>query len=121
MTEAHVQTLEQLFGMGGVFGTAGGGGDAFHHLQWHVVDHGARMDAPRTQVVQRQVAGGLENEGFQVIDGPLAKRTAHPQVGLLQEVFGGAVIVDHPLQRAQQRDSLGDEDVVETRLTHGGT
>jgi hypothetical protein len=31
------------------------------------------------------------------------------------------VIVDHPLQSAQQRNSLGDEDVIEARLTHGRT
>ncbi|MNF98559.1 hypothetical protein D3C84_814230 [compost metagenome] len=79
------------------------------------------MDASRAQMVQRQVAGGLENEGFEVIDGPFAERPGHAQVGLLQQVFGGAVIVDHPLQRAQQGDSLGDEDVVEARLTHGRT
>jgi hypothetical protein len=72
-------------------------------------------------MVQRQVAGGLENEGFKVIDGPLTERPGYSQVGLLQEVFGGAVIVDHPLQGAQQRDSLSDEDVIEARLTHGRT
>ncbi|MNP03225.1 hypothetical protein D3C76_951050 [compost metagenome] len=107
--------------MGGVLGTAGWRGNTLHHVQRHVVDHGPRVDTSRTQMVQRQVAGGLENKGFEVIDGALAERTGHPQVGLLQEVFGGAVIVDHPLQRAQQGDSLGDEDVVEARLTHGRT
>ena len=72
-TEAHVQTLQQLFGMGGVLGAAGGGGDAVHHLQRHVVDHGARLDAPRAQMVQRQVARRLEHKGFKMIDGPFAR------------------------------------------------
>ncbi|MNH32968.1 hypothetical protein D3C79_934470 [compost metagenome] len=72
-------------------------------------------------MVQCQVAGRLENKGLQVIDGPLAERSGHAQVGFLQEVFGGAVVIDHPLQRAQQGHSLGDEDVVEARLTHGRT
>ncbi|MNN43319.1 hypothetical protein D3C81_1575480 [compost metagenome] len=107
--------------MGSIFGAAGRGGDAVHDLLRNVVDHRARMNTPRAQVVQRQVTGRLEHEGFEMIDGPLTERPGHPQVGFLQEVFGGAVIVDHPLQRAQQRDPLGDEDVVEARLTHGRT
>jgi hypothetical protein len=31
----------------------------------------------------------------------------------LQEVFSGAVIVDHPFQRAQPGSALGEENVVE--------
>ncbi|MNC70950.1 hypothetical protein D3C75_1218120 [compost metagenome] len=72
-------------------------------------------------MVQRQVARRLEDKGFKMIDGPFAQCTGHPQVGLLQEVFSGAVIVDHPFQRAQQGGALGEEDVVEARLTHGRT
>ena len=66
----------------------------------------------RTGGVQRQVAGGRENERFKVIDGPLAQGSRHAQVGFLQEVFGGAVVVDHPLQRSQQRNPLGNEDMI---------
>jgi hypothetical protein len=56
-----------------------------------------------------------------VIDGPFAQGAGHAQVGFLQEILGGAVVVDHPLQRAQQRDSLSEEDMVEVRLTHSRT
>jgi hypothetical protein len=58
------------------------------------------MDASRTQMVQCQIAGSLEDKRFKMIDGPLTESADHSQVGLLQQVFGGAVIVDHSLQRA---------------------
>ena len=121
LAEAHVQTLQQLFGVGGVFGAAGRRGDALHDILRHVVDHGPRMNLARAQMIQRQIARGLEDKGFKVIDGPFAQRPGHAQVGLLQQVFSGAVIVDHPFQRAQQGSALGEEDVVEARLTHGRT
>ncbi|MNN89046.1 hypothetical protein D3C81_2068080 [compost metagenome] len=72
-------------------------------------------------MVQRQVAGGLKHERFQVFDGPLTQCPGHAQVGFLQEVLGGAVVVDHPLQGAQQRDALSEEDMIEARLTHSRT
>ncbi|MNN82426.1 hypothetical protein D3C81_1993610 [compost metagenome] len=92
-----------------------------HDILRHVIDHGPRMDLARTQMIQRKIACGLEDKRFEVINGPLAQRPRHTQVGLLQQVFSGAVIVDHPFQRSQQGCALGEEDVVEARLTHGRT
>ncbi|MNQ56955.1 hypothetical protein D3C85_710950 [compost metagenome] len=36
--EAGTQALEQLFGMGCIFGTALRRGDTLHHVQWHVLE-----------------------------------------------------------------------------------
>ncbi|MNG29723.1 hypothetical protein D3C84_1152050 [compost metagenome] len=55
------------------------------------------MRPARAQMVQRQVAGGLENERFKVLDRPFAQCPGNAQVGLLQQVFGGAGVVDHAL------------------------
>lgn len=121
LTEAHVQALQHLFGVGGVFGAAGGGGDAVHNVRRHILDHGSRVDLARTQMIQRQIARGLKHKRFEVIDGPLAQGAGDAQVGFLQQVFSGAVIVDHALQRTQQGRALGKEDMIEARLTHGRT
>ncbi|MNJ79324.1 hypothetical protein D3C77_773060 [compost metagenome] len=72
-------------------------------------------------MVQRQVASGLENERFQVFDRALAQGAGDAQVGLLQQVFGGAGIVDHALQGTQQTVPLDKEYRVELRLTHSNT
>ncbi|MNF08152.1 hypothetical protein D3C80_2084970 [compost metagenome] len=72
-------------------------------------------------MVQRQVAGGLENKRLKVLDGALAEGTGDAQVGLLQQVFGGARVINHALQGAQQADSLGEKYSVELGLTHSDT
>ncbi|MNC80453.1 hypothetical protein D3C75_1332410 [compost metagenome] len=72
-------------------------------------------------MVQRQVARGLKHERLDVLDGPLAQRAGHPQVGFLQQVFGRAGVTDHALQGTQQGEALNEEDGIEPGLTHGGT
>ena len=61
-------------------------------------------------MVQGKVAGGLEHERLQVLDGPLAQGAGDPQVGFLKQVLGGARVADHALQRAQQAEALVEED-----------
>lgn len=117
--EADVQAFEQLLGMGGVLGTALGGDDVVDDFRRYVIQQGPRLDAPGTQMVQRQVAGGLENKGFEVLDRAFGQCTGDTQVGFLEQVFGGTGVADHALEGAQQRCALGEEDVMKARLTHG--
>ncbi|MNU04913.1 hypothetical protein D3C72_2495310 [compost metagenome] len=56
-----------------------------------------------------------------MLDRAFTQRPGDTQVGFLQQVFGGAGIVDHTLQRAQQADPLGEEYSVEVGLTHSDT
>ena len=70
-------------------------------------------------MVQRQVAGGLENKGLEVFDRAFTQSAGDAQVGFLEQVFGGTGVADHALKGAQQRRALGEEDVMKARLTHG--
>lgn len=58
------------------------------------------MNTPRTQMIQRQVAGGLKDEGFKVVDGVFGQCTADAQPGFLKQVFGSVLVADHALQGA---------------------
>ncbi|MNN88083.1 hypothetical protein D3C81_2057260 [compost metagenome] len=72
-------------------------------------------------MVECQIARSLENERLEVVDRPFAQCPGDPQIRFLQQVFGGAWIVDHPLQGSEQADALGDEDVIEAGLAHSDT
>ena len=72
-------------------------------------------------MIQRQIARGLEDERLKMSDGTFTQRTGHAKVGFLQQVFGGAGVTDHALQRAQQDRSSREENVIEVRLTHRDT
>ncbi|MNH41254.1 hypothetical protein D3C79_1027230 [compost metagenome] len=72
-------------------------------------------------MVEGKVAGGLEHEGFDMLDGPFAQGAGNPQVGFLQQVLGCAVVTHHALQGTQQGQALDEENGVEPGLTHGGT
>ncbi|MNP73618.1 hypothetical protein D3C76_1703630 [compost metagenome] len=72
-------------------------------------------------MIEGEVARGLEHERLEVLDGPFAQGAGHPQVGLLQQVFGSTGVIHHALQRTQQADPLREENGVELGLTHSGT
>ncbi|MNF00292.1 hypothetical protein D3C80_1991010 [compost metagenome] len=65
------------------------------------------------QLVQGQVAAGLEEEGLEMVDTALAQDGGHPQVGFLDQVLGDARVFHHSGQGTQQRDALGEKDGVE--------
>jgi len=100
LAEADAQVFEQLLGLRRVFGGADRGGDALQHVQRDIFLQRARLDSARAQMIQRKVARGLIDEGFEVVDRPLTEGAGHTQVGFLQQVFGGAGVIHHPLQRA---------------------
>jgi hypothetical protein len=72
-------------------------------------------------VIERQVAGGLEKKGLQVVDRALGQGSTDPQVGVLQQVFGGAGVADHGLEGAQQGLALAQKQRLEAGLAHGTT
>ncbi|MCY1449003.1 hypothetical protein D9M71_657210 [compost metagenome] len=96
--------------MGGIFVAADRRRDVVEDFVGDIVDQHARLYPARAQVVEGQVAGGLEHERFKVLDGPLAQGTGDPQVGFLQQVLGGAGVAYHALQGTQQGEALGEED-----------
>jgi len=110
-----------LLGLDRVFGCADRGGDALQDVHRDVFLQGAGLNPAGSQVVQREVARRLVHEGFKVVDRPFAQGPGDAQVGFLQQVLGGAVVIHHPLQGAQQNHPLGEEDLVEARLAHSDT
>ena len=89
--------------------------------RWYVVDDGTRPRTTSTQVVQREIACCLKNEGFQMVNAAVQKDAIHAQPSLMQQVFGGRAVIDDPLQCAQQNGALGSKQLVERQLTHKST
>lgn len=112
---------EQAFGVGGIV--------KCYIRRHHVVDigsggilyHRSCLNAPRPQMVQRQIACSLKNERFQMFDSALAESAGDTQVSFLKQVFGGARVADHLLQGTQEDCSACEKYSVEVRLSHGDT
>lgn len=72
-------------------------------------------------MIQCQIARGLKNEGFEVVDGALAEGAGDTQIGFLKQVFSSARVADHSLQGAKEDCSTSEKYSVEMRLRHGDT
>ena len=105
----------------GIEARGGRRGDALQDVQRDIFLQRTSLDPTRTQMIQREVARGLIDEGFEVVDRSLTEGPGDAQVGFLQQVLGGAVVIHHPLQGAKQNHPLGEKDVVEARLAHSDT
>lgn len=75
------------------------------------------MAALGAQVIERQIAGGLIQEGLDMLyrlrPGTVTQGSGDPKIGVLHEVFGHGQTADQPQQAADQRLALADEGRIE--------
>lgn len=120
-SDVLAQNVQYPRSMGFIFYSGATVADVVELGEGQVADDSACVIVACAQMVQRQVARSLENKGFQVGDAAFPEHTVDSQPCLMQQVFGSGRVVYDPLQSAQQRRALDDEQVIERRLTHKST
>ncbi len=121
MGDVLAQYTEQPGRVGFVLHWRGATADVVQLGNGHIVDDRACVIVACSQMIQRQIARGLENEGLKIIDGPIPEYAVNSQPCVMEQIFSRGGVVYDPLQGAQQSGALDDEQVIERRLTHKST